>query len=153
MSNQVTPNKLQQAIQELSDFDLINFEIPTKIQAGEQSDYVVICVKSKDNSAGTKKIHEARLCYAPVHKWRAMEVEKASGRVKGMFLGMFQKEVILHNPTLPNVKPKAAKPKVKGLSPTHKSKANEMQEQGASAVDIADALGVDLERVEAHLNK
>ena len=144
----ITPNQLQEAKQELSNFDLGNFKIPSKINPGEVTDYVVVCIKSKDNRDGTAKIHEAKICYAPVTKWVEMGREKSSGRVTGMFLGMFNKEVILHNPTMPLVI--EVKPKAKGLSPTHKGKVKSMVNEGASVEEIATELKQDLDKVKAY---
>jgi hypothetical protein len=100
---------------------------------------------------GTAKVHSARLSYAPHDKWREMLIEQKSGRVKGLFNGMYNKVVVLHNPTIPLAAEE--KPKVKGLSPTHKSKVKELAAAGVGSLEIASELEIKVERVEAYLNK
>tara|TARA_R110000803_G_scaffold101982_4_gene170001 strand:- start:188 stop:643 length:456 start_codon:yes stop_codon:yes gene_type:complete len=145
---QITPNQWQQATQELSSFYLGAFKVPSKIQDGEKAEYVCVCIKSRDNQDGTAKEHSAKVCYAPVQKWREMQQEVRSGRTSGVFLGMFSKVVILHNPTMPLVA--ESKPKVKGLSPTQKSKIAVFLEDDMTFPEMAEALNVSLERVVAH---
>jgi hypothetical protein len=136
---------LQQAISEISGLGIDQSVIPLEIKEAEGKGYVFICVKSKDNQSGTGKVHAPRVLYAPIGKYDQMV--KDIPRFKGLFNGMFNLVVILHDPTLPMPKKK----KAKGLSPTHKSKVKEMLEEGKSAKEIAEALNVSIERVEAHL--
>jgi hypothetical protein len=151
MSKQVTPNRLQQAIEELSDFNLPKGSIPKKIHERESLGYVCVGIRSRDNLTGTAKVHNSKIIYSPIGKWEDMEREVAAGRFKGVFNGQFNAVIVLHNPKLPNVKEE--KPKVKGLNPKQKSKAKEMKEEGKELLEIALELDVELERVEAYLNK
>lgn len=149
-----TPNQLHQATQELKGIDLGGFVIPTEIASGEKSEYVCVCIKSKDNVSGTAKVHHARLCYAPIDKWREMLSAVKAGIVKGVFNGVFNLVVILNNPTMPEVKPKEEK--VKELSPIQKKKVNDLMEDGNGQDDeglkaIAKEVNVSFARIKAYI--
>jgi hypothetical protein len=122
---------MQQAMDELQAFDLGAFKIPNEIQLAETESYVCICIRSRDNTEKTAKIHQAKLCYAPKTKWDWMQAEQKAGR-KGLFGGVFNLVVILHNPTLPNTF---------GMD-WQESQANELLERGKDAAFIAQSLGV-----------
>ena len=126
-------------------------EIPKFINKGEAAEYVFVCIKSKDNRDGTAKIHQPSILYAPQGKYNKMV--KDIPRHKGIFNGMFNKVVILHDPTVISI-PKAKKEK--GLSPKHKKAVKEMLEAGQGQDDaglhaIAEELGVTFERVKAYI--
>ena len=144
----VKPNRLALAIQELNGMVSAS-DVPTTINGGEAEGYVFVGVKSSDNQSGTAKVHKAKLLYATLGKHQ--EMVKMKHVFNGLFNGMFNKLVILHNPTLPLAAEE--KPKVKGLSPTHKSKVKELAAAGVGALEIASELEIKVERVEAYLNK
>jgi hypothetical protein len=132
---------MQQAMDELQAFDLGAFEIPDEIQLAETESYVCICIKSKDNQEGTAKIHSSRLCYANTDKWAQMNGEIKAKRSKGLFAGLFNKVVILHNPTLPNTF---------GMD-WQENQVNELLDRGKDAAFIAQNLGVMQSDVEKFL--
>ena len=150
----ITPNRLKLAEQELATFDFENgYEIPKEIQEAEKEYFVTVCIKSRDNADGTRKVHEGITRYAGRNHWNEMNRQvhgnkQGKGKVfKAIYGGVFNKVVILHNPDLKHA---PVKKEVKGLSPTHKSEAKKMKEEGQSNEDIAEALGVELERVNAY---
>jgi len=157
MKQTMKPNQLQQATQELSSLNLGSFSIPSNISTKEKGYYVCVGVKARQSKDGMSTLYEAKTLYAMPSLWQEMEREAKSGRVKGMFLGIFNKIVILHNPTLPMAKEEKPKDKkIKGLSPTHKSKVNAMMEEGKGQDDeglkaIAEELGITFERVKAYI--
>lgn len=148
MSNQVTPNRLQQATQELRDMNLGDFVIPDSFPAkGMDKYYICIGVKAKDSVDKMSKIYTAKKVTASINQWRKMERQVKVGLFKSMFGGVFGKLVMLHDPT---IKPSPKKPKV--LSPTHKSKVKELVESGKGTKEIAEELNIDIKRIEAYLN-
>lgn len=157
MSKQVIPNRLQQAIAELSGMDLGSFEIPTSFsEEGMSNHYICIGVKATDSRDKMSKIYTAKKVGASINQWRKMERQVKTKIFKGMFGGIFGKLVILHNPTLPMTPEKEETKKVKGLSPKHKSIVNSMLENGAgendeSLQEIANELGITFERVKAYI--
>ena len=151
----ITPNRLNLAEQELATFDFENgYEIPNEIQEAEKEYFVTVCIKSRDNADGTRKVHEGITRYACRHHWNEMNRQvhgnkQGKGKVfKALYGGVFNKVVILHNPDL---KPAPIEnPTVKDLAPKHKAEAKKLKEEGQSNEDIAEALGVELERVQAY---
>ena len=154
--SKMTPNRLQQATQELSKYDLQGFEVPKTISEKEKPYYVCVGVKSMTNANGMGMTYTAKTLYAMPSMWQEMEREVKSGRVKGMFNGVFNLIVILNNPTLPEVAESAPEKKIKGLSPSQKSLVNAMREEGKGENDeglknIAKEVGVSFERVKAYI--
>ncbi len=152
------PNQLQQAIQESSNLNLGNFNIPNEIPVqGAKNHYICIGVKSKDSLDGMSKVHTAKKLSCSINQWNKMLRQVKQGVFKAVFAGMYNKIIILHNPTLPMAKEEKPKEKkVKGLSPTHKGKVNALLEAGKGQDDeglkeIAKEVGVSFERVKAYV--
>lgn len=152
------PNLLQQATQELSNLNLGQFEIPTEYKVSDlKAHYICIGIKSKDSADGLHKVHSARMLGAGLNFWRKMQRQVQQGTFKSLFAGIYDKIVILHNPTLPMAKEEKPKEKkVKGLSPTHKSLVKEKLEAGEGQDDeglkaIAEEINVSFERVKAYV--
>ena len=145
MSKMITPNRLEQATTELSSLDLGGFKIPKEIQEKEKGYYVCVCVKSRENANKLGHTFSAKLCYAMPSLWQEMNREKESGRVKDVFMGMFEKVVILHNPSI--------KEKPNKLNTTTKGKVKKMHEDGIPSEEIAKVLEVDINLVKEHINK
>lgn len=145
-------NNLAQAVKELATFNLQGYEPRQEIQEAEKGHYLCACIMSRDNADGTAKIHEVKEVFANQKKWFQMEEQVKHKIVKGMFNGMFNRVVILHNPTLKEA-PKTEKPKpettTKSLSPAQKKAVKEMLEQGAGVQEIAHDLQIEVERIEA----
>lgn len=97
----VKTNSYDLAVKELAKFDLAGYEIPKEIQKAEENFYVTVCIKSKDNADGTAKIHKAITRYADINKWNQMrrQVQGKGAIFKNFFGGMFNKVVIVHDPT------------------------------------------------------
>ena len=86
---------MQTAIQELK--GMVK-NIPLLINEGEAQDYVFMCVKSKDTLDGTSKVHSGKVLYASESKYHEMVADiKRHG---GLFNGMFNKIVMLNDPTM-----------------------------------------------------
>jgi len=158
MKQTMKPNQLQQATQELSSLNLGSFSIPDSFPVdGMKNHYICIGVKAKQSADKMSTIHTAKRLSADINQWRKMERQVKQGVFKSMFAGMYNKIVILHNPTLPMAKEEKLKEKkVKGLSPTHKSKVNAMMEEGKGQDDeglkaIAEELNISFERVKAYV--
>ena len=145
------PNRLAQATQELSNLNLNGFVIPTDYPPeGMDKYYICVGIKSSDSVDKMSKIHKARTVSASINQWSKMQRQVKQGFVKKIFVGMYDKIVILHDPT---IKEQPKKNLVKGLSPTHKSKVKELAAAGVGALEIASELEIKVERVEAYLNK
>jgi hypothetical protein len=108
----IQPNQLEQATKELSKINLGAFEIPNEISEKQAPYYNCIGVKAAQSKDGMSTTYSAKLLYAMPALWQEMEREAKSGRVKGMFNGVFNKIVILHNPTIKPKKNKGGRPKV-----------------------------------------
>ena len=152
MSNKKTlqPNRLQLAIAELNGI-IKSSDVPTTINVGEAGGYVFIGIKSSDNQSGTAKIHKGKMLYAPISKYEYMK--KHTIVFGGLFNGMFNQLVLLHDPTIPVVEPKK---EVKDLSPKQKKAVNDLMEEGKGQDDeglkeIAEQVGVSFERVKAYI--
>jgi hypothetical protein len=91
------PNLLKLATQELSGIVEAK-HIPKTINLGESLGYVFIGIKSRDNASGTAKDHFMKVLYAPISKYNYME--KNRHLFGGLFNGMYNKVVILHDPTI-----------------------------------------------------
>jgi hypothetical protein len=145
----IQPNQLAQATQELS--NLIPSEhIPTGINKGEAEGYVFIGIKSRDNASGTAKNHFMKVLYAPVSKYAYMEKNKHL--FGGLFNGMYNKIVILHNPTKPMAAPEKAKSKK--LSNVVKGKIKTMfKVDGIPVEEIAKVLELDADKVKEYTSK
>ena len=155
MSNKTTmkPNRLNQATQELNGIIKAS-EVPSTINSGEASGYVYIVVKSKDNLDGTAKMHDTKMIYAPIDKHKAMVLEIP--RYRGLWNGMFNKVVILHDPTLPNVVEEPEEKDVKDLSPSQKSKVNAAMAEGKGQDDeglkaIGKEFNISFDRLKAYI--
>jgi hypothetical protein len=150
----IQPNKLKQAQQELATISFNNgFEIPEEINEKEAKYYYAcIGVKAKDSKDGFTKLYEGALLWANVNKWMKMKRQIKEGVFKREFGNMYDKIVILHDPTIkPKATPKAT-PKTKDLSPTQKKKVNALVEEGLTVEGIAEQLNLDIKRIKAYLN-
>jgi hypothetical protein len=96
----------------LSKTNLGSFEVPTEIQAKESAYYVCVGIKAAQSTDGMSTTYSAKLLYAMPSLWQEMDREAKSGRVKGFFNGVFNKIVILHNPSIKPKKNKGGRPKV-----------------------------------------
>jgi hypothetical protein len=123
--------------------------MPKTINLGESLGYVFIGIKSRDNASGTAKDHFMKVLYAPISKYNYME--KNRHLFNGLFNGMYNKVVILHDPTKPAAK--EAGTKSTGLSPTVKGRVKTMFKDGIPTEEIAKDLDVDLALVVAHIMK
>jgi hypothetical protein len=141
------PNKYSQAAQELQTIQFSNgFEIPTEINEKEAKlGFFCIGVKAKDSNDGFSKVYNGHLLTAGFNRWNKMKRQIKQGVFKIEFADMFDKIIILHDPT---IAPKKEEPK--GLSPKQKGKVKELLSEGKELNDIAKDLKVDLVRVEAY---
>jgi len=150
----VIPNKLQLAQQELPTNQLGNFVIPTEIDGNAaKNHYWLICVKATDSNDKMSKIYSYKKRVVSINQYNKMERQVKSKIFKQLFGDIFNKVVILHNPTLPFEKvedKKEENKKVKALSNIAKGKANGLKEKGLSNEEIAKELEVELERVDGH---
>jgi len=153
----VTPNQLEQATQELSEYNLQGFKIPQKINETEAKyHYNCIGIRAIDAKDGLSKIMTAKVVHSTVNKWQDMEAEVNSGRVKTLFGGAFKKVVVFNNPNLPmveNEEPKELKP----LANTHKGKVNKFvaefghPDNEEDLAELVKLVGVEEARVKAYL--
>ena len=145
-------NKYKEAVQELSNLDLGSFVIPKEGNAheveGREAHYHYVCIKSHDNRDKTAKIHTAVLQLLSISDYHKQTKQIKDGTFKSFFAGLYNKIVMLHDPTM---KPKAeTKEETKGLSPTQKSKVKTMLGEGHTTKDISLELDIELERIEAY---
>jgi hypothetical protein len=147
----ITPNRLPQAEKELSNVELGEFEIPTQIQEqGSKNHYHCICVRAKKGGDKFTQNNFLKVRVVDINQWNKMQRQIKSKHFDLEFGDIFDKVVILHNPTLP-----LAKEKPKDLSPKQKGQVNKMLEENpeADAKTIAEAIGVEVERVQAYINQ
>jgi hypothetical protein len=139
------------AQQELATISFHNgFEIPEEIQKrGSDSVYQCIGIKAYDSADGFTKLYHGRVLTANTNMWNKMQRHLKKGIYKGLFNNMFDKVVILHDPT---IKPKKKK-EVKNLSPQNKGKVKTMFGDGMSAEEIAAELNQPLNAVEKYINE
>ena len=152
----IVPNQLAKAQTELKGLDLQGFTIPAKIQNAEGLYYVCIGVKETKRVNALGSNYSAKLLYAMPSLWQEMEREAKSGRVPDLFNGVFNKIVILNNPTLAAVKESKPEPKVKDLSPKQKKAVNELMESGlgedeAGLKEVAKEVNISLDRLKAYI--
>ena len=151
----ITPNRSAQATQELKGI-AIN-KIDFLINEGEATGYVYIGIKTKDSQDGMSKVHGATKLYAPTDMHNRMKKDvEVSKIVKGLFNGMYNKMIILHDPTMPMHVEEPKKKELKGLSPIQKSKVNAMMEAGQGSDDeglkaIGKELNISFDRLKAYL--
>ena len=129
-------------------------EIDYLINEGEAMEYVYIGIKSKDTQDGMGKIHGATKLFATIEMNARMV--KDIPLLKGLFNGMYQKVIMLHDPTLPATKVEPKAKKEKGLSPTQKSAVNALLEEGKGKDDeglnfIAEEVGITMTRLKAYI--
>lgn len=144
----VKPNKYQIAAKELP-INTGTYEMPQEIDAkAAKNHYWLVCIKATDAKNGMDKIYSFKTRVIPMNQFNKMQRQVDKGIFKQLFGDIFNKVIVLHNPTL-----KAApieKPTVKDLAPKHKAEAKKLKEEGQSNEDIAEALGIELERVQAY---
>jgi hypothetical protein len=147
----IQPNKLKQAQQELATISFSNgFELPKEINEKEAKYYYAcVGVRARDTADGFSKQYEGSLVWATINKWMKMKRQLKEGVFKREFGDMFDKIVIVHDPTY---KPKKEE-KPKGLSPKQKGQVNKLLEDNKSAEEIAEITGFDLAKINMHLNK
>jgi len=90
------------------------FEIPSEIEPLDAPFYHTVCIKSRDTADGMGKIHHARIIKTGFNDWQKMEAQIKAGTFKGMHGGMFNKVVVLHDPT---IKEEPKEKKAKGDEP------------------------------------
>jgi hypothetical protein len=146
----IQPNKLKQAQAELQTINFSNgFEIPTEIQKrGSDSVYQCICIKAFDSVDGFSKLYEGKLVPASTRMWNKMQRHKQKGIYKEVFNNMFDKVVLLHDPTYKAPKQE----KLKDLSPKQKGEVNKLKEEGKTLEEISTITGYDIKRIKAYLN-
>jgi DNA-binding NarL/FixJ family response regulator len=146
----IQPNRLKQAEQELQTINFSNgFEIPEEIKANESKiGYICIGVKARDSSDGFSKIYNGYLLKASLNRWHKMKRQIEQGVFKKEFADMFDKIVLLHDPS---IKPKKTAPKPKALSPKHKKAVNELVEEGKTVEEMAAILEIEVDRIKAYL--
>ena len=143
----VKPNKYQVAVKELPT-NTGTYEMPQEIDAkAAKNHYWLVCIKATDAKNGMDKIYSFKTRVISINQFNKMQRQVDKGIFKQLFGDIFNKVIVLHNPTL---KAAPVKKEVKGLSPTHKSEAKKLKEEGQSNEDIAEALGLELERVNAY---
>jgi hypothetical protein len=128
---------------------LVTNKIDFLINEGEEKGYVYIAIKTKDSPDGMSKIHGATKLFAPQSMHDQMT--KDIPLFKGLFNGMYNKIVILHDPTMPNVEPKETG--AKKMSNVAKGKIKTMFKDGMPVEEIAMALDLDLEKVKEYTSK
>ena len=107
----IPANKYKTAVKELATIQLQQgFEIPSEVENCDAPFYHTICVKSRDTADGMGKIHHARIIKTGFNDWQKMEAQIKAGTFKAMHGGMFNKVVVLHDPTIKE-EPKEKKPK------------------------------------------
>lgn len=145
----IQPNKLMQAKAELANLTFNNgFEIPEEIKERESKiGYLCIGVKAKDSSDGFNKLYNGHLLSAGLNRWHKMKRQIKQGVFKKEFADMFDKIIMLHDPTLKPVE------EIKDLSPKQKKAVKDLVEVGMSVEDISKELGYDIKRIKAYLNK
>jgi hypothetical protein len=146
----IQPNRLKQAQQELATINFSNgFEIPEEVKEKDSKlGYICIGVKAKDSADGFSKNYNGHLLTAGLNRWNKMKRQIKQGVFKQEFADMFDKIVLLHDPTL---KPAKVEKKVKALSPKHKKAVNELVEEGKGVEEIATILEIEAERIKAYL--
>lgn len=146
----IQPNRLKQAQQELQTINFSNgFEIKEEIQPKEAKYYYVcIGVRARDSADGFSKNYNGKYLYATISKWNKMKREVKQGFFKIEFGDIYDKIIVLHDPTL---KPAKVEKKVKALSPKHKKAVNELVEEGKGVEEIATILEIETERIKAYL--
>ena len=142
-----------QATQELQ--GVVTNPIDYLINEGEATGYVYLGIKTKDSADGMRKIHGATKLFAPPSKHHQM-LKNAHLFGGGLFNGMYNKMIILHDPSLPAHVEKQPKKEVRGLSPTQKSKVNAMMEEGKGENDeglkaIGKELNISFDRLKAYI--
>jgi hypothetical protein len=146
----IQPNKLKQAQAELQTINFSNgFEIPTEISEKEAKHYYAcIGVRAKDSSDGFSKLYQGKVLWATINKWMKMKRQIKEGVFKREFGDMFDKIILLNDPTY-----KASKQeKVKDLSPKQKGEVNKLKEEGKTLEEISTITGYDIKRIKAYLN-
>jgi hypothetical protein len=151
------PNQLAQVTQELAAINLGQFKIPKEIQVkGSNNHYYCIGVRSRDSKDGFSKDYYAKVLSCDVNQWRKMAKQVKDGVFKLVFADVYDRIVLLHNPTLPMHVEEPKKKELKGLSPIQKSKVNAMMEQGQGSDDeglkaIGKELNISFDRLKAYL--
>jgi hypothetical protein len=145
----IQPNKLKQAQAELQTVNFNNgFEIPTEIQKnGSDKVYVCVGVKAFDSPDGFTKQYRGKLLTANQNMWNKMQRLVKQGIYKSVFAGIFDKVVLLHDPSF-----KAPKEEIKDLSPKQKKYVNDLVEDGKDIGTISTELNLDIKRIKAYLN-
>ncbi len=146
----IQPNCLELARKELQTITFNNgFKIPTEIKDIEaQHYYACIGVRARDSNDGFTKIYDGAMLWASRNKWNKMKRQISQGVFKREFADVYDKIIILHNPTKP-----VAKPKPKGLTTAQKTKITKLFKKDMSAEEIAETLEVELALVTAHIEK
>lgn len=143
---------MNQAVQELPTDSLGTYVIPTEIDAkAAENHYWLVCVKATDSKDKMSKIFSYKTRVIHINQWNKITRQVSKGIFKQPFGDIFNKVVVLHNPTLAPAPLKKEEPKKKGLSPTIKSKIKALHLEGKEAETIATELEKDLELVSAYI--
>ncbi len=147
----IQPNRYKQAVQELATIDLGSFVIPDEIQEnGSKNHYYCIGVKARDSKDGFTKLYSCKKLSCDINQWNKMGRQVKQGVFKQPFADIYDKIIILHNPT---DKPKAKKEAPKKLSPSIKGKIKKLVAEGKNSTDIAEELKADIGLVREYINK
>ena len=141
---------------------LVTNEIDFLINEGEAMGYVYIAIKTKDSQDGMSKIHGASKLFAPPEMHQQMT--KAIPLFKGLFNGMYNKVIVLHDPTIPMVESTDHDGTIKGepfkttgrLSDTKKEAIDKLMEEGKGTDDkglneIAKTVNVSFAKVKEYI--
>jgi hypothetical protein len=124
--------------------------VPEEVNAlGINNHYVFIGVKARDTSDGFSKIYTGKLLVASMNQYNKMRRMVEKGQYKTPFAGIFDKVVLLHDPTL---KPAKKEEKVKALSPKQKGEVNKLLAESKSIEEISTITGYDVKRIKAHIH-
>ena len=146
----IQPNKLKQAQAELQTIKFNNgFEIPTEIkEEGADKHYIFIGVKARDTQDGFSKLYIGKKLVASMNQYNKMRRMIEKGLYKTAFAGIYDKAIMLHDPTFKAPKEE----KVKDLSPKQKGEVNKLKEEGKTLEEISTITGYDVKRIKAYLN-
>jgi hypothetical protein len=146
----IVPNRLAQAIKELGNKKADSFEVPEKIQEqGSKNHYHCIGVRSSDTKDSFDKVYSCKVLVCGINQWRKMQRQIKAKVFAIPFGDVYNRIIILHNPTL-------APAKVKELSDKQKTKVDGLMEEGKGIDDeglrlIAKEVGASFERVNAYI--
>jgi hypothetical protein len=123
--------------------------MPEEIQErGSKNHYYAIGVRASDSKDGFSKVYSAKVKSCDINQWNKMGRQIKQGQFNRPFGDIYDKIIVLHNPT---VKPKKDAPKK--LSPKSKGDIKKLLADGKNSTDIATALKADLGLVREYIKK